>query len=428
MKMFRIITFTALLLIMAIAVAFFMTGCTSATKESSEEVSEVISKEFAEESSREISIEVSDELSKENSTKSSEEPSKQVSEETSLAPSEEPSTEVSEEQFFEEYSKEASGEASIEVSDEASEDTPSAPSVATSEEPSTEVSKEVSIVVSEEVSIEATSEELSEEQTHVELPSDVEVGYIVYDIFTDSITSSANINQEFRTCCTIKAAYVLWLFDSGKVTQKDMDTISLKYNKPGKKEDFEGTSVLWNKGISDGAMISLKSVLEYTIKYSDNLTYVMLTDYYGYSGFNDYMNEKGINVRLGSKKTGGVNYTNASAAEQLEIWKLIYNFCFPADGEVSYEAKKLKSWLIHDKTNSFIKQAYPGLDTINMCGWANTSGTLNDCAIIKDENGNPQKIVIILTSDGKNTEDLKRVHVPRFIKIAQKVIDTIIVL
>lgn len=229
----------------------------------------------------------------------------------------------------------------------------------------------------------------------IEIPQGLRVSYMVYDVASDSIISSLNINDDYRTGCTIKAVYVLWLLKNHPDLANEWETKMLTYYKTE-----EGTSVWRDLGVKDGTKFNLLQVLEYCIKYSDNDAYIMLTTEYEYEGFNNYMESLGVSIRLGSYQTG-YNFTSATAEEQLTIWKEIMNFCFNNDSE---EAQKFKIWL-EDAYYDFIERVVkePGL---HMSGWSPDTGTINDCAIILDEEGKPKTIFILLTSDGIKMEKM----------------------
>lgn len=278
------------------------------------------------------------------------------------------------------------------------------------EKPSLEVSKEESsyeefetenskIEESEEFQENNLSDQSFEPIVEIELsiPQGLRVSYIVYDVESDTIISSLNTNEDYRTGCTIKTAYVLWLLKHNPDLNTEWNTKKLTYYKTK-----EGTSVWRDKGVKDGTRFSLSQVLEYSIKYSDNDAYIMLTREYKYDGFNSYMEDLGVSIRLGSNQTG-YNFTSATAEEQLVIWKEIMKFCFE---DISVEAQVFKSWLL-DAYYDFIERTIKK-EGIHMSGWSPDTGTINDCAIILDqETGKPKTIFILLTSDGVKVKKMK---------------------
>ena len=243
-----------------------------------------------------------------------------------------------------------------------------------------------------------SSEEVIEPiEIELSIPQGLRVSYIVYDVESDTIISSLNTNEDYRTGCTIKTAYVLWLLKNNPDLANEWNTKKLTYYKTK-----EGTSVWRDMGVKDGTKFKLSQVLEYSIKYSDNDAYIMLTTEYEYEGFNSYMEELGTSIRLGSYETG-YNFTSATAEEQFVIWKEIMKFCFEED---SVESQAFKSWLI-DAYYDFIERTIKE-QGLHMSGWSPDTGTINDCVIILDqETGKPKTIFILLTSDGVKVKEMK---------------------
>lgn len=249
----------------------------------------------------------------------------------------------------------------------------------------------------QELSQESVISEESKEPNNlgIEIPQGLRVSYIVYDVTSDSIISSLNTNDDYRTGCTIKAAYVLWLLKNHSDLANEWETKMLTYYRTE-----EGTSVWRDLGVKDGTKFNLLQALEYCIKYSDNDAYIMLTTEYEYEGFNSYMEKLGVSIRLGSYQTG-YNFTSATAEEQLILWKEIMNFCFNNNSE---EAQKFKVWL-EDAYYDFVEKVV-GKPGMHMSGWSPNTGTINDCAIILDEEGKPKTIFILLTSNGIKMEKM----------------------
>ena len=250
----------------------------------------------------------------------------------------------------------------------------------------------------EESEEDTSSEEVIEPiEIELSIPQGLRVSYIVYDVESDTIISSLNTNEDYRTGCTIKTAYVLWLLKNNPDLANEWNTKKLTYYKTK-----EGTSVWRDMGVKDGTKFKLSQVLEYSIKYSDNDAYIMLTTEYEYEGFNSYMEELGTSIRLGSYETG-YNFTSATAEEQFVIWKEIMKFCFEED---SVESQAFKSWLI-DAYYDFIERTIKEKG-LHMSGWSPDTGTINDCVIILDqETGKPKTIFILLTSDGVKVKEMK---------------------
>ena len=98
-------------------------------------------------------------------------------------------------------------------------------------------------------------------------------------------------DEIYQTASVIKAPYVKYLLESGADLTKKL--------KMTKKQG--GSSHIDKNPI--GTEFTVKELLEYAIRYSDNTAYYMLNEEFGFAGFNEYAKSLGIRSNATNKLT-----------------------------------------------------------------------------------------------------------------------------
>lgn len=142
-----------------------------------------------------------------------------------------------------------------------------------------------------------------------------DIGFYIVDIETGA-SVGYNASNKFTPACTIKAGYALFVLREVAKGNLSLDD-ELTYQ--AKHRSF-GTGYIWQLGV--GAKISLREVIHYLIYQSDNAAYYMLTDYYGVDGYNNLMEQLGVENRL----IEGKIWTEISPKDLGLIWLEIYRF------------------------------------------------------------------------------------------------------
>lgn len=148
----------------------------------------------------------------------------------------------------------------------------------------------------------------------------------------------------YQTASVIKAPYVKYLLESGADLTKTL--------KMTKKQG--GSSHIDEKPI--GTEFTVKELMEYAIRYSDNTAYYMLNAEFGFEGFNDYAESLGI----ASNKTNNLTlvfpkprFGYLSARDAGLYFEDIA--CYIQQG--SANAKMLKTWLTSTTIDGMLADA-----------------------------------------------------------------------
>ncbi len=209
------------------------------------------------------------------------------------------------------------------------------------------------------------------------------VSVAFYDI-TSGYTYSYNAEHVYFVASIIKAPfclYILELADQNKTSLND----KIKYTK-----NFYagGTGRLKNQPV--GGYHSVDTLVEYAIRYSDNVALRMLKSHYPTAGFIDYAKNIGIqNI----DEIKNINNGNITASDALVYMKDIYRFI--SDG--TKNGQKLRTDMLNT-TNPMIRSKYP---VVRKYGWADAA--FHDAAII--EAPNPYILVILSDHDAGTTSD-----------------------
>ncbi len=152
-------------------------------------------------------------------------------------------------------------------------------------------------------------------------------------------------DQIYQTASVIKAPYVRYL----------LETVNVDLNKKLKMTKKQGGS----SHIDDkpmGTEFTVKELMEYAIRYSDNTAYYMLNEEFGFAGFNAYADMLGIRANATNKLTlvfpkPRFGYLSARDAGLYfeDIAKYIE--------QGSENAKMLKSWLTTTTVEGMLAEA-----------------------------------------------------------------------
>ena len=147
-------------------------------------------------------------------------------------------------------------------------------------------------------------------------------------------------------------------------------------------EEFYTTGTGIIKKDPYGTVYTKKTLVEYALRYSDNIAFKMLRTAYPASGFKQYARSIGIRDIEGIKN---VSSSNITADDALTYMKEIYTFISSGS---EYAALMEDSML--RTVNPMIRASYP---VVRKYGWA--SGAYHDMAIVQA----PRPYILIILSD-----------------------------
>lgn len=107
----------------------------------------------------------------------------------------------------------------------------------------------------------------------------------------------------FKTASTAKLPYAKYLYalaDSGKINLNESIIFEERHK-------TSGSGVM--KSMATGGAFSVQTLLDYTLRYSDNIAYSMLIERFGLSGYFEYVASLGVNYT-----TAANGYTSCTAA------------------------------------------------------------------------------------------------------------------
>ncbi|MBQ0083977.1 MAG: serine hydrolase [Clostridiales bacterium] len=202
-----------------------------------------------------------------------------------------------------------------------------------------------------------------------------------------------NTSTDLFCACTVKAAYTLYCckqMESGKCT---LDT-KMKYEK---KHYEPGTGDMQYCPI--GTEFDMRTILDKTMRISDNVGYMMATDYFGREGYNKWITDLGC---PSLKISPTVWSLHAKAKDLAVIWKEIYDY-FGKNTEYS-------NFLYNSCTNTPNNYATAALNLeYSHKQGNNRSGkwlAYSDAGIVWKD-GNPYIIVILTNAPGPSDYDAK---------------------
>lgn len=197
----------------------------------------------------------------------------------------------------------------------------------------------------------------------------------------DNMSFSYNADKYMFAASTVKLPFLYYCMEKIQSGQyKLTDTVLYR-------EKFRrgGTGIL--QYYNSGGYWSIKTLIEYTMIYSDNVAYYMLLDHFGINGYNNMLRANGFETFLNST----IRFGNVSPRMMAFYWGKIYN---------AYQ-KNPDLWKVLVNagcmtTYSPIRDKIQGVAISNKTGWATAS--YHDSAIVFDNNS--YVIVIMTTGEG----------------------------
>lgn len=178
---------------------------------------------------------------------------------------------------------------------------------------------------------------------------------------------SYNCAEIFPTASTVKLPYMRYLLglaDSGEIDLGEELTYTKDYYNGGSGRI---------KNMDEGRIFTVKKLIEYAVKYSDNIAYSMLIGRYGVSGFNRSVEALDVNLRISSN-----GYGNCSACDMAALYFDFYHY----EGE---NKAFLKDVLLNTSYNRQIGKGiseYPVAQKFGCQMGANANLAYHDVAIV----------------------------------------------
>lgn len=198
------------------------------------------------------------------------------------------------------------------------------------------------------------------------------------DLYT-GFTVTYNENQPIFTASTIKAPIDIYLYEMASTGKIDL-TEKLKYT--GNYYNT-GSGVLKNKQIN--TTYDVKTLIEYSIVYSDNAAHNMLMDHFGRDKIRSFWQERGTSVIFTVNNNWGITNSHDALIYMSELYRFYL--------ENEEYGKPLMNNFLNAKTK-FIKgvNKYP---VANKSGWSGSA--IHDVSIIFADN---PYIVVALSNLG----------------------------
>lgn len=195
------------------------------------------------------------------------------------------------------------------------------------------------------------------------------------DIYT-GFTVSYNENGSIWGASTIKAPLSIYIYESADSNKTDLDS-KLTYLS---RHYVDGTGKI--KDMDKGISFTIRDLVGYSIKYSDNIAYTMLLEEYGRNNVLNFWNNLGTKTIF----TTDTNWGNVSAYDASVYMNELYNY-YLKDTDNSNELM-----------NYFLSTTFKPLNggkykIANKSGWAND--VIHDAGIVFADN--PYIIVALST-------------------------------
>lgn len=204
---------------------------------------------------------------------------------------------------------------------------------------------------------------------------------VYYEDNATDFTYKYNENEVYYGASLIKLVEAIYLIDKASNNEINLDTTTVKYLEKYKAEDSIGMD---KRNI--GEDVSLKDLISYAIKYSDNTAHFMLINYIGVSKLKDYGNSLGaVNIL-----TSGDTYGNQSASDTNIYLKHAY--------EIIKNNETYGSFLKECMTNTYYNYLNLGEENNVAHKWGWHSIYFHDIGIVFEDN---PYTISILTTYGK---------------------------
>ena len=213
--------------------------------------------------------------------------------------------------------------------------------------------------------------------------SEEKVAYY-YENINEEIVFSFNENITFYAASTIKILVALYLYDN---------KINLKKEITLKSENIKQGSGVLKEENNFPKKYTLKDLLMYSIKYSDNTAYLKLVDYIGKEKLISY------GASLGAKYTfvGKDNFGIINCADLLKYWKKIW--------EIKDNHPELQEWLENPEYRIIKEKSIKNQSFLRKYGAFDI--TFHECGIV---NCSDPYFLFILTQKGENKKAKKFIN------------------
>lgn len=220
--------------------------------------------------------------------------------------------------------------------------------------------------------------------------------FVLYDVNSDAMICY-NEKEYYPVASTVKAPFVMTCLQQIEEGAYSFDD-KIKYTE---EYMWSGDGIIQQGALGDE--YTLKEIIEYTIKVSDDVGYMMLLGCFGTDRYNQFLEGLGNLVTIG----GSVKWGNTSAIDSLRNWKQIYRYIDSGSENALFFADLLK------QTNkSCIRNALGGeFEILNKMGWGVRNKCCHDHAIVMGEY--PYMIIIMTMGDagGENQQFIEKMAV-----------------
>lgn len=212
-------------------------------------------------------------------------------------------------------SEENSTEISVDISIPESEETASEEESSyhePSEEESSDQSVEIPVLSTEQITSEIATVNGAEFTSNIEGCDELKAlsdylegsgyGYFYCDVEYNHY-AAYGCDKLFKTASTAKLPYVKYLLtlaDKGEINVNDTMLFDARHK-------TSGSGIM--KDLASGVNYQIKTLMDYTLRYSDNVAYAMLIEKYGLNGYFDYVKTLGVDYT-----TAANGYTNCTAS------------------------------------------------------------------------------------------------------------------
>jgi len=198
-----------------------------------------------------------------------------------------------------------------------------------------------------------------------------------------------NADKVHSAASTVKAGFAMYCF-------KQIAAGNAKYNDTMKYEEkhfIKGSGSTQDSVF--GTVFTIKALLYRQLYNSDNVAHLMLVDFFGYDGYNQMMNDLGVEHTIGRAS----KYGDFTPQELGLIWQEIYNF-----KDTCEEGKLFWEYLtsnLYNEIDVALDEKYP--ETAHKSGW-NSKG-YHEAGIVMAER---PYVVVVMTETGNRNNCLHR--------------------
>lgn len=204
---------------------------------------------------------------------------------------------------------------------------------------------------------------------------------ILYDNLLDDYAVMYNEKENYYSASTVKPAVALYYY-----TMASKDLIDLD-EKVVFKEKYWNESI--RKRIELDSMVSLRTLVYYSLRYSDNGAHKLLVEHVGYKVLNNFVKE---NLTIQNTFFPNSLYGNINAIDGTTLIKAVYHF-IEENGELGQELKGYMTKI------NIMTLKLEGIEIAQKYGW--WKEVFHTLGIIYDHH--PYTLVV-LTKHGENDE------------------------